>query len=204
MKSIMMRAAMVLLLFGLAKSVAAFDAQAARYPVERFQHGLLEVMRAGDSLDFNARRDRLSELLKSQMDIPHIAKLLLGTARDSLSPAQRDELAQVMLKYAVSALAGAFGSYNGQRFEVGAVSQLKSGRGRVRGKFVHADGDVVKLNYLVNLRAQDWRIIDLWFDGVSGLQIYKAEFRSVLSRQSPSVLLNALKKRIRKLEAENS
>lgn len=203
MKSVIMRAAMALLLFGLVNSVAAFDARAARHPVERFQQGLLEVMQAGDSLGFNGRRDRLSELLKSHMDIPHIAELLLGTARDSLTPAERDELGQVMLKYAVSALAGAFGSYDGQRFEIGLVSQLKSGRARVRGQFVHADGDRVKLNYLVNPHVQDWRIIDLWFDGVSGLQIYKAEFRSVLAREPASVLLDALKQRIRKLEAKN-
>jgi phospholipid transport system substrate-binding protein len=203
MNSVMMRAAMALLLFGLAKAVAAFDAQAARHPVEQFQQGLLELMQAGNSVGFNGRRDRLSELLEWYMDIPLIAELLLGKARDSLSPTERDELGQVMLKYAVSALAGAFGSYDGQRFKVGAVSQLKSGRARVRGQFVEADGDVTKLNYLVNPRAQDWRIIDMWFDGVSGLQIYKAEFRNVLARESASVLLDSLKKRIQKLEAEN-
>lgn len=203
MKSVTMRAAMVLLLFGLVKSATAFDPQAARHPVERFQAGLLEVMQAGDALGFNGRRDRLSTLLKLHMDIPYIAELLLGASRDVLSPEERDELGQVMLKYAVSALAGAFGSYEGQRFEIGAVSQLKSGRARVRGRFVQSDGDAVKLNYLVNPRARNWRIIDLWFDGVSGLQIYKAEFRSVLAREPPSVLLKALKQRIAKLEAEN-
>ena len=190
------------LLGGVVALPRAAEMSSAAQPVDRFQSGLIEVMRAGKQLGFEGRRDRLRALLTDVFDIPYMARVLLGQYGRDMAPDKRQALEDVIFLFAVSALASAFDDYDGQQFEIGRISQLKSGRARVRSEFVEDDGDRIKLNFLVRNAKPKWRIVDLYFDGISGIRIYRAEFRSVLSQQSADYLISELHRRVAKLESE--
>ncbi len=191
-----------LLVVTITSHTRAGELSRAAEPVDRFQSELISIMQAGRELGFEGRRERLRALLRDVFDIPYMARVLLGNYGREMPADKRDALEGVIFLFAVSALASAFDDYGGQQFETGRVSQLKSGKARVRSEFVERDGDRTKLNFLVRNTQPKWRIVDLYFDGVSGIRIYTAEFRSVLANKSPDDLINELQQRVAKLESE--
>jgi phospholipid transport system substrate-binding protein len=206
MVSITVRAclrAMLLVLACMSVPTHALDAASSAGVVERFQAGLIDVMRTGPTLGYDGRRERLDTLLHGVFDVPQIAKTLLGDASQTLVAAEREALRSAIFDYAVAALAGAFTNYSGEQFQTGKISRLKSGKVRVRSVLVEGDSDRNKLNYVLLATAGEWRIVDLWFNGVSGVRIYTAEFRSLLGRQSAQALVDELRRRVQALEAKN-
>ena len=169
--------------------------------VARFQDGLIAVMRDGNKLGFDGRRMRLGELLKAEFDVEFIVDVLLGSGIKTLTKEDRSQLKAAVFGYAAAALAGAFTTYAGERFVTGRVSRLRSGKSRVRSDFFEGNGRRYKVNLVLRSQAGRWRIVDLWFDGISGVRIYQAEFRSVLARSSAQDLVAELQRRTRTLES---
>jgi phospholipid transport system substrate-binding protein len=58
------------------------------------------------------------------------------------------------------------------------------------------NGKDVPLDYMLRFKNNEWKVYDVIVEGVSLVKNYRSQFRSILSKNPPSVLLEQVKKKI--------
>jgi len=149
-------------------------------PVQRFQQTLIEAMRDGERLGFEGRRARMQALVDEAFHVPRIARAIIGRHHEALSAAEREALAERIRAYAVATLASRFARHDGERFEAPRLRAREGGRARASSRFLSASGGATALDYALLDDGGGWRILNVWFDGVSGTDIQRAEFEAFL------------------------
>jgi len=72
----------------------------------------------------------------------------------------------------------------------------------VQTRLIKGNGEPVTLNYLMRQSEDKWQIIDVFLSGtISELATRRSEFTSILRRDGPEGLLQALGKRVADLKA---
>jgi ABC-type transporter MlaC component len=183
-------AASVLVALALALEPAA--AETPRDPVSRFEQGLLQAMRSADDGQPRRRHDALQRMLEGSFDLAAVAREVIALHWDSLQAPTREALTARIRDYAVAVLADRFVGYSSERFEPQVESPLDDRHTRVRSLFVDADGDTTQLDYVVRDTAVGPRIVNVYFDGVSGTDIQRREFAAFLREGGAQALLRRL------------
>ena len=169
------------LLLGLftAQVEAAGDVEA---PVRKFQEALLHIMKQGPTLGFEGRKQYLAPVIDQAFDLRHISRAIIGRYWKNLTVAERRHLADRIRDYALATLASRFSEADGETFVMGPQSAVGDKAMRVKSRFTGPDTDV-SLDYLVRRDSHgDWRVSNVWFDGVSGTDIQQQEFASFLRK----------------------
>jgi phospholipid transport system substrate-binding protein len=186
-------------LFASFSSHPAAAADEAKAVVEQFQAGLLGIMLEAKPLGFSGRRDRLEQVLGDTFDQEHIARVVLGNYWADMHSAKRKQIQELMFRFATTMLAKNFDEYDNERIETQFARPLKSGNVRVRSHFHLGGTGPVMADFVLHKTAERWRIINFWFSGVSGTQIYRAEFQAAIANGGTKALIAALEKKIAKL-----
>jgi len=161
-------------------SAPGYSAEQAQQPVQQFQNALLHVMQHGKVLGFAGRKQYLGPRVSAAFDLPYISRAIIGRYWKQLSPADRRHLASQIRDYALATLASRFDSYGGQSFIAGTQKPAANKSIHIRSRFKGPDTDV-PLDYMVHRDGSDqWRIRNVWFDGVSGTDIQQQEFSALL------------------------
>ena len=186
-----------LLLIGLCFSVTGWAVEdAAVQPVERLHARLLHVMRQADELGFVGRRDRLRRVVAEGFDLPYICRLMLGRHWKKLDTTQRDRMVAVFTDLSVATYAARFDGFSGERFDTLKTEALKKGRKLVRTELRKADGSAVQLNYIVHPVDSRWKIVNVIAEGVSELSLKRAEYTTIVKKESFDALLGKLSKQV--------
>jgi phospholipid transport system substrate-binding protein len=170
-------------------------------PVLRFQDALISAMKDGERVGFAGRRERMEAMVDSSFDLRAVTRAIIGRHYESLTRAQRAELGQRVRRYAVTTFAARFSRYEGERFEPTNVRAVDAESARVSGRFMSAGGSATDLGYAVHRSAAGWRIVNVWFDGVSGTDIQRAEFEVFLRNGGVERLKGKLDELITRLES---
>ncbi len=157
-------------------------------------------MRNGERLGFDGRKVRFGQLVERTFDQDFIARRLLRPHWQQFDRTSKRELKTLIFDFATSILAVQFDSYDNQRFETRFVRELKRGMARVRSDF-HLDEDdpPIKVDFMLRPTGNEWRIVDFWFDGVSGSRIHHAEFNAIVSKGGKAALIKAINNKIDKM-----
>jgi phospholipid transport system substrate-binding protein len=170
-------------------------------PVEHLQSTLIEAMRGGERLGFNGRRDLIAPAMDAAFDMDAISRRIIGRWWDGLDDAMRAALVQRLRRYAVAVLASRFDAHDGERFETGELREVTADSVTVRSLFHRPADPPVQLDYALLRGAAGWRIVDVWFDGVSGTRIQHDEFAAFLRRGGAEQLLRRLDEVSARLES---
>ena len=170
----------------------------ALQPVERLHGRLLEVMREADQLGFAGRRDSLGPVVVESFDFPYMCQLLLGPHWRELDAAQRTRMVAVFGDLSIATYAARFDGFSGEQFETLNTEPLKLGRQLVRTQLRKANGDTVQLNYIVHSVGSGWKIVNVVAEGVSELSLRRAEYVSIVKKESFDVLLGKLSEQIKR------
>lgn len=164
--------------------------------VQQFQDALIEIMKGGDEMGFEGRREIVAAIVDETFDLPYITRLVVGSHWSTLDRRERDALSEAFVRMAIATLAARFNSYDGEEFVVAWERELKKQRMQVRGEFVFTDGEVVNIDYALHTRRGSWQIINIWFDGVSGTRIQHEEFDDVLATDGVDELIRLLDEKV--------
>jgi len=187
------RAFMVLLVVSLAAARAqAAPLSAATPVVEAFHRQLLVAMRDADGLGFAGRQRLLAPAVEAGFDLPFITRLILGRYWSALDEGARQRVIAAFSALTIATYAARFDGYSGQRFETLETRELKAGKALVRTALVDAEGDRVRLDYVLRGTAGGWRVVNVLADGVSEIAIKRADY----GRQMRKHGLDALVSRI--------
>lgn len=170
--------------------------------VERLHGALLEIMREADALGFSGRLERVEPAIAEAFDLRYVAGLLVSRYWSDLSAVQRDRMAAVFSAITIATYADRFDGYTGQRFVTVEEKPFRRSRRLVRTQLQTEGEAPVRLDYVLQERDGQWRIVNVIADGVSELALKKSEYSTIIKSEGFDALIARLEAQLREIGDE--
>jgi phospholipid transport system substrate-binding protein len=163
--------------------------------VQGLYDALLNTMKNGRTLGQSGRFAKLDPVIRRSFDIAEMARQSLGRSWAGLSEAQRQQITESFGRYISATYADRFDSYAGQRLEVTGEQPSSSGL-MVRSQVIKANGEPVKVDYMMRRNGDGWLISDIYLDGaISEVATRRSEFATILRNDGIDGLIAALNRK---------
>jgi phospholipid transport system substrate-binding protein len=184
---------------GLGLSVLSYPVAAAGSSggdtVQGLYDALLNTMKNGRILGQSGRFTQLEPVIRRSFDIATMARLSVGPSWAGLSEAQRQQMTDSFGRYISAIYADRFDSYAGQKLEVTGEQPAPSGV-MVKSRIIKADGEPVKVDYMMRRNGESWLISDIYLDGaISEVATRRSEFAAILKTEGIDGLIAALNRK---------
>ena len=164
--------------------------------VQGLYDALLSTMKSGKALGQSGRFTQLEPVIRRSFDIASMARLSVGPTWATLTEAQRQQLSESFGHYMSALYADRFDSYAGQKLEVTGEQPAAAGV-MVKSQIIKANGDPVKVDYLMRRNGDSWLISDIYLDGaISEVATRRSEFAAILKTGGIGGLIAALNRKI--------
>jgi len=156
---------------------------------------LLSTMKNGRTLGQSGRFVQLEPVVRRTFDIASMARLSVGSSWATLTEAQRQQVTESFGRYISAIYADRFDSYTGQKLEV--TGEQPNGAGvMVRSQIIKANGEPVKVDYMMRRNGDGWLISDIYLDGaISEVATRRSEFAAILRNGGIDGLVAALNRK---------
>jgi phospholipid transport system substrate-binding protein len=156
---------------------------------------LFSTMKNGRTLGQSGRFTQLEPVIRQTFDIPSMARLSVGPAWASLSEAQRQQVIESFGRYISAIYADRFDSYAGQKLQV-TGQEPNAGGIMVRSQIIKANGEPIKVDYMMRRNGDAWLISDIYLDGaISEVATRRSEFAAILKNDGVDGLIAALNRK---------
>ena len=176
------------LAFAPAAFAAPADPAAAR--VDTFDNTLLATMKSGGGVKERARK--LTPAVDAAFDIPTMTRFAVGPKWAQMTPAQQKPLIDAFTRLSVASYAHNFDKYGGERFEIDPNVQTRGADKIVQVKLIPPHDKPVNLIYRMRQTPEGWKIIDVYYDGVSQLTTRRSDFAQPVATGGAEGLLSHL------------
>jgi phospholipid transport system substrate-binding protein len=183
----------------LALTALAYPASAAPASgsdtVQGLYDALLSTMKNGHTLGQSGRFVQLEPVIRRTFDVSTMARLSVGPSWAGLTESQRQQITESFGRYISAIYADRFDSYAGQKLQVTDEQPAAAGV-IVRSQIVKADGEPVKVDYLMRRNGDSWLISDIYLDSaISEVATRRSEFAAILKSQGIDGLIAALNRK---------
>ena len=184
---------------GLALGMLSYPVNAAQASggdtVKGLYDALLSTMKNARTLGQSGRFAQLDPVIRRSFDIASMARLSVGPSWTGLSEAQRQHASDSYGRYISATYADHFDSYAGQKLEVIGEEPAASGV-MVRSRIIKADGEPVKVDYMMRRSGESWLISDIYLDSaISEVATRRSEFAAILKREGIDGLIAVLNRK---------
>jgi phospholipid transport system substrate-binding protein len=156
---------------------------------------LLSTMKNGRTLGQSGRFTHLEPVIRRTFDIPSMTRLSVGLSWAGLTDAQRQQVTESFGRYISAIYADRFDNYAGQKFQV-IGEQPNAGGVTVKSQIIKANGEPVKVDYMMHRSGAGWLISDIYLDGaISELATRRSEFAAILKNEGIDGLIAALNRK---------
>ena len=163
--------------------------------VQGLYDALLGTMKNGRILGQSGRFTQLEPVIRRTFDIPSMTRLSVGASWAGPSEAQRQQLTESFGRYISAIYADRFDSYAGQKLQVTGEQPQAAGL-MVRSQIVKANGEPVKVDYMMRRNGEGWLISDIYLDGaISEVATRRSEFAAILRTDGVDGLIAALNRK---------
>jgi phospholipid transport system substrate-binding protein len=189
----------VALAAGLGLAMLSYPAHAATASggdtVQRLYDALLSTMKNGRTLGQSGRFVQLEPVVRRTFDIASMARLSVGPSWATMSESQRQQIIDGFGRYISAIYADRFDSYSGQKLQVTDEQPAAAGI-MVHSQIVKANGEPVKVDYLMRKNGDSWLISDIYLDGaISEVATRRSEFAAILKNEGIDGLIAALNRK---------
>ncbi|MGM0658396.1 MAG: ABC transporter substrate-binding protein [Pseudomonadota bacterium] len=194
MKSLMKSLLIALVLLGALSSHAqqADQDAAPEEIVDRLETVLIENMRAGESLSFDDRFEKLRPLVADIMAVERMGRYLFGRDWAAFDEQQRERFKQAFLDLSAATYAGQFKEFGGERFDPVEVQRQGEDRVVVKRRLTTGSGEKVAFDYLMTHSDDGWQIVTIITDGVSDLAVKRSQYRRLLEDQDFEAVISRI------------
>ena len=198
--------ALAALLLGAATAAAQDgDAPGALRVVERLHAALEENLAARPARGFAERLAHVEPVVASSFDFDTISRVALGSAWDTLAPAERERLRDLIRRESTLTYAQRFAPPgNGLRFVTEEAQPARGGRTVVRTRLERPSDPPVSLDYVLHETPQGMRIVNVLADGVSDLSLKRAQYAAVIRRDGVAELIRRIEEQVREIAREGA
>ena len=163
--------------------------------VQGLYDALLSTMKNGRILGQSGRFMQLEPVIRRSFDIASMARLSVGPSWASLTEAQRQQMTESYGRYISAIYANRFDSYAGQKLEVTGEQPAPAGI-MVKSQIIKANGEPVKVDYMMRRDGEGWLISDIYLDSaISEVATRRSEFAAILKKDGIDGLISALNRR---------
>ena len=163
--------------------------------VQGLYDALLSTMKNGRTLGQSGRFTQLEPVIRRTFDIPSVTRLSVGLSWAGLTEAQRQQVTGSFGRYISAIYADHFDSYAGQKLQV-TGEQPNAGGVMVKSRIIKANGEPVKVDYMMHRSGAGWLISDIYLDGaISEVAIRRSEFAAILKNEGIDGLIVALNRK---------
>jgi len=163
--------------------------------VQGLYDALLTTMENGRTLGQSGRFTQLEPVIRRTFDLRWMARLSVGPSWATLTDTQRQQVTESFGRYISAIYADRFDSYAGQKLQVIGEQPAVAGI-MVRSQIVKADGEPVKVDYMMRHYGDSWLIWDIYLDGaISEVATRRSEFAAILKSQGIDGLIAALNRK---------
>ena len=163
--------------------------------VQCLYDALLSAMKNGRTLGQAGRFAQLAPVIRRSFDIGWMARLSVGPTWTGLSDARREEVTESIGRYMSAIYADRFDSYSGQKLEVIGEQPAPSGV-MVKSRIIKANGEPVKVDYMMRRNGEEWLISDIYLDSaISEVATRRSEFAAILKNDGIDGLIAALNRK---------
>jgi phospholipid transport system substrate-binding protein len=163
--------------------------------VQSLYDALLVTMKNGRTLGQSGRFTQLEPVIRRSFDIPAMARLSVGPSWASLSEGQHQQVTESFARYISAIYADRFDSYAGQKLQVIGEQPAPAGV-MVKSQIVKANGEPVKIDYMMRRSGEVWLISDIYLDGaISEVATHRSEFAAILKNEGIDGLIAALNRK---------
>lgn len=193
-KSFAVAAAFVVALSGAMTAAPAFAAPAdpAAARVDAFDSALIETMKGGAALGVKGRARKLAPAVSAAFDLPTMTRFAVGPKWAEMTPAQQGALTAAFTRLSVASYAHNFDSFSGERFDLDPNVQTRGADKIVQCKLTPPHDKPVALVYRMRQTAEGWKIIDVYYDGISQLTTRRSDFAEPVASGGADGLLKHL------------
>jgi len=170
----------------------AAPADPAAQRVESLCVGVLEAVKQAKGAGVQTRARKIQPVIEESFDIGVMAQFAIGPAAwAKVAPAERTALVAALTRHTAARYAQAFDAYTGQRCAVDPAVQTRGPDKLVRSQIVEPH-DSSSVNYRLRQYGGAWKVIDVYYEGVSQLATERADFAGVLASGGPAALIARL------------
>jgi len=183
-----------LLLASTVSSTFAADIEPAVAQVQALDSSLLKAMKSGPSASTTERYRKLEPVIEQVFALPLMTQLSVGPSWSSFKPQQQKALVAAFSRYTIANYAHNFDSFNGQKFDVDENVVNRGPEKIVRARLERPNDAPVSFLYRMRDVNGAWKVIDVYFNGVSQLILHRTEYAEAIASGGPPALIDHLTK----------
>ena len=181
------------LLSATAPAPAAVSDPAAT-PVQTLTDALLKSMRAGSAESMTERYRSLEPVIEQTFALPLVTRLAVGPEWSNFSADQQKAVIAAFTRFTVANYAHNFRDFDGEKFEI-EDNVLTRGEDKiVRTRVIPAHDVPVSLLYRMHEVEGNWKILDVYSNGVSELALRRSDFAAAIAAGGAPTLITHLNK----------
>ena len=184
----------VLVLAPAANSADAAATEPAVTQVQTLTSALLTAMKAGPRASMTERYRELKPVVEQTFALPFMTRLSVGPDWAKFPPQQQKALVAAFSRYTIANYAHNFHEFNGQRFDVDDNVINRGPDKVVRSSITPVAGTPTNLLYRMREVDGVWKIVDVYFNGVSQLTLHRVDFTSAIGSGGAPALIAYLNK----------
>ena len=177
-------------------------------PIEALQKGVQEGLQILQGPKFTdqelkeVQQQKLRLILEQLFDFYEFSRRVLASNWENFSPAQRETFVNVFTEFLGKFYMGKLqDKYKDERLIFESQEFKSPSRALVNIRVVWK-GQKIPIDLLMIKRKGQWRVYDIQFLGVSAVRNYRAQFNSLLRKETPDQVIERMRQRIRKIDSE--
>ena len=190
--------------------LTAIPAMADReQPIEALQKGVEEGLRILKDPEFNhahrkmAQQKKLRIILEQMFDFREFSRRVLATNWKNFSASQREEFVRIFTEFLGKFYMGKLQEKYKDETLIYAGQVLQTPNRALVNVQVVWKGQKIPVDLRMIRRKGLWKVYDIEAVGISAVRNYRAQFNSILSKETPAQIIERLKAKTKQLEKNN-
>ena len=175
-------------------------------PIEALQRGVEAGFRVLKDPEFSdadrkeAQQQKLRIILEQLFDFRVFSKKVLASNWANFTPPQREEFVRVFTEFLGKFYMGKLQKkYKDERLIYAGQEMISATRALVNIKVVWK-GQKIPVDLRMIKRKGLWKVYDIQVLGISAVRNYRAQFQSILRKETPGQVIERLKQKIEQVE----
>ncbi len=177
-------------------------------PIEALQKGveaglrILKDSEFSDAARKDAQQQKLRIILEQMFDFREFSRRVLAANWKNFSAAQREAFVRVLTEYLGKFYMGKLQEKYKDETLIYVKQELKTPTRALVNVQVVWKGQKIPVDLRMIKRKGLWKIYDIEVLGISAVSNYRAQFKSLLGKETPAQVINRIKEKIKDIELQ--
>jgi len=137
----------------------------------------------------------IEQIVYGRFDLEVMSRLVLARNWKRFSEEQRAQYVEEFKRYLTNTYGNRIERYDQQEVEIIGEREEPRGDVVIKTKIIGGEFEGALVDYRLRKQDSDWLVIDVVIEGISMVSNYRDQFKSIISRGGPELLLDKLKEK---------